>query len=119
MIQQTAPQSAAIDTAALKAAVEQIRGSLTGELVGRPEAIDHLLDLRSIVSGNETLLGKIDTVLCEVPGQRTVASAWLGVVLTDLERLASLTQTEQNWSTTLVEPERRTPPPPRHRAGSL
>lgn len=108
------------EAAAIKASVEQIRGSLTGELIGRPEAIDHLLDLRSVVKRQPALVNQVDVVLRDVPGQRTVATAWLGVVLTDMERLVSSAAPDQNWSSVMApDSGRDNPPPPRHRAGSI
>ncbi len=115
VIQDSATKTKLPQASRFSIAVEQIRVSLNGELIGRADAIDHLLDLRSTVRERPVLVERVDAVLAEVPGQRTVATAWLGVVLTDLERLVSLTGSEANWSVAPATSSVEGAPPPVHR----
>ncbi len=117
VIQESATKTTPPRTIEFSLAVDKIRSSITGELIGRIDAIDHLLDLRSIVRGRPVLVERVDAVLVDMPGQRTVAAAWLGVVLTDLERLVSLTDSDANWATAPVGSfNGDSPPPPLHRS---
>ncbi|MDH3299676.1 MAG: hypothetical protein OES24_04135 [Acidimicrobiia bacterium] len=70
----------------MEALVVDMRTSVHGELSGRNQIVDHLLDLRLACRDNVATLAVIDRLLGELPGRTTVANAWWLEALVEIER---------------------------------
>ena len=66
--------------------VTAMRASVQGELSGRTQIVDNLLDLRLACRENPVTLAVIDRLLGELPGRTTVPNAWWLEALVDIER---------------------------------
>ncbi|MDH3293088.1 MAG: hypothetical protein OER95_02070 [Acidimicrobiia bacterium] len=66
--------------------IADMRSSVDGELTGRSQVVDHLLDLRLAASANSAVVEIIDRLLADLPGRTTVPNEWWLGVLADVER---------------------------------
>jgi hypothetical protein len=69
--------------------IAEIRNTVTGELTGRSQVVDHLLDLRLAGSDQGLVTATVDRLLTRLPGQSTVSNAWFLAALSEIERAAA------------------------------
>jgi len=70
----------------VEALISDLRSSVHGELSGRNQIVDHLLDLRLACRDNLAAVAVTDRLLGELPGRSTVANAWWLEALVEIER---------------------------------